>query len=81
MIITWKQFTKKDSEREKREHDLLSFNSNRNQMIRENSLLKREHFEKDQYLKGLQAKEQKYVNTIAGMKSTVKSVVEEKRKG
>ena len=49
-------------------------------MIRENSLLKRAHFEKEQFLKGLQAKEKEYINTITEMKVAVKNFIEKKER-
>ena len=67
-------------ERERMENSLRKYNSNLNELVRENSKLNRAHFLNTNILKEWQAKELDYIMTIENMKSQTKTLIESKEK-
>ena len=54
---------KEQQEQLQNENSILTINADRNALVRENSMLRRTHFEKEKYLGALKGKEQEYMTT------------------
>ena len=66
---------KEDQEKEQGANTILTMNADRNALVRENSMLRRTHFEKEKYLGLLKGKEQEYITTIALLEKQVKDLI------